>query len=133
MLEDKLWRKIVVVEDCWEWMGALDMNGYGRLAIEGKQKYAHKLMYEMERGPVPDGLELDHLCRNPRCVKPAHLEAVTHRENCLRGFGVGALAAKLTHCPKGHPLDGKREKQRYCLACHRERSVVYRARRKLAS
>lgn len=134
-LEHKLWHHIVVVEDCWEWVGSLDSKGYGVMLIGGrggKKKYAHRLMYELERGPIPHGLELDHLCRNTRCVKPAHLEAVTHRENLMRGFGVGALAARQTQCKHGHPLDGRTPKQRYCKTCHRLRSRRNRLRDRIA-
>lgn len=133
LLDDlRLWRKIVVLEDCWEWVGATDDKGYGRIAIGGKKMLAHRVMYETEHGPIPPGLELDHLCRNRRCVKPSHMEAVTHRENCLRGFGVGAMAARRTHCKHGHPLDGLATHQRYCLTCHRLRSRTRRLSRRLA-
>lgn len=84
------------------------------------------LSYELHKGSIPEGLELDHLCRNPRCVNPDHLEAVTHKENVRRGLSPAALNVRKTHCPMGHPLrdgniywrpDGKNYRE--CLACHR--------------
>lgn len=105
---------------CWQWLGTTTSNGYGRL---GKQS-AHRLSHELFKGPIPKGLHIDHLCRNPGCVNPKHLEAVTQRENTLRGFSPAALHAQKTHCPKGHPFAGanlaKRTRRRDCLKCHAE-------------
>jgi hypothetical protein len=66
---------------CWVWTGALDKDGYGQVSVQGKTKQAHWASYENERGPVKDGLELDHKCENRPCVNPAHLQEVTHEEN----------------------------------------------------
>ena len=76
---------------CWIWQGALDVDGYGKISVRGKQLYTHRVMYEIAFGPIPEGLQLDHLCRTPACMRPAHLEAVTCAENVQRGN-----AAKLT-------------------------------------
>jgi len=73
------------IDECWEWAGRKDVNGYGVLDVGGRPVVAHKIGYELIHGPVPTGLELDHLCRNPPCVNPLHLEAVTHKENISRG------------------------------------------------
>jgi hypothetical protein len=85
--------------ECWVWRRALDSNGYGRAwAGGGSHRVAHVVMYERLRGPVPEGLELDHLCRNPACVRPDHLEPVTHAENIRRGKNTKltvALAAEI--------------------------------------
>jgi len=82
---------------CWEWTGSKDGRGYGRIRI-GKELYgAHRAAYEIIRGPIPDNLSLDHLCRNPLCVNPAHLEPVTHEENMRR-----SAPATKTHCVNGH-------------------------------
>jgi hypothetical protein len=69
---------------CWEWCGELSSNGYGRVWRNNKRIAAHRAYYEQEVGPIPDGLQLDHLCRNRRCVNPDHLEPVTRTENQLR-------------------------------------------------
>ena len=79
----------VVIPDgssCWEWQGYVAPNGYGMGGLHGKVQYAHRIAYEAFIGPVPDGLHLDHLCRNRRCVKPAHLEPVTQAENNRRAW-----------------------------------------------
>ena len=72
--------------ECWLWTAATNRAGYGLLGIPGRSTLAHRIAYEEYVGPVPDGLELDHLCRVRRCVKPAHLEPVTRSENVRRGW-----------------------------------------------
>jgi hypothetical protein len=71
---------------CWEWQGARDPKGYGRLGYNGVQYLAHRFSFESSRGPVEDEMTLDHLCRNTSCVNPAHLEAVTRSENARRAW-----------------------------------------------
>jgi len=100
-------------------------DGYGRMAIgprvNSKQVQAHVLSYETNVGPVPDGMVLDHLCRNKACVNPSHLEAVTIRVNTLRGIGPSALNAKKTSCPVGHEYSGDNLRvfngRRICRTC----------------
>lgn len=70
---------------CWNWTRSLMPTGYGHLTINNEQVLAHRFLYESMCGPIPKGLDLDHLCENPRCVNPTHLEPVTHAENCRRG------------------------------------------------
>ena len=85
---------------CWLWLGAMNASGHGaRFPGPGEEKMAHREMYRRRVGPIPVGLVLDHLCRNPGCVNPSHLEPVTPRENTLRGLR-GRLR---THCAHGHP------------------------------
>jgi hypothetical protein len=98
-LEDRFMSKVVVVEDCWEWVGYRDREGYGKMG----GACAHRVSYELFIGPIPDGLTIDHLCRNPGCVKPSHLEAVPIRVNVLRGVNNAcAVNARKTHCKHGH-------------------------------
>lgn len=103
---------------CWLWTGYRDKLGYGRLTIDGKTAAAHRIVYEHHKGPIPSGLEIDHLCRVTSCVNPDHLEAVTHLENMRRG-----LNAKKAFCPQGHPYSGRNvmfelNGWRKCRECH---------------
>ena len=82
---------LVARDGCWTWQGACTPRGYGLMRVGAKMVYAHREYYEREVGPIPDGLDLDHLCRNTRCIRPSHQEPVTRAENVRRG-----LAAKLT-------------------------------------
>lgn len=121
-----VWKRITVAETgCWLWTGSLNRAGYGRTTHGGEgRRYnsTHGLMYRLLIGQVPDGLELDHLCRVRHCCNPAHLEPVTHRENMLRGKTFGAANAAKTHCRKGHPYAGKNlgisRGQRWCRQCN---------------
>lgn len=118
---------------CWLWTGSLDQREYGRF---GKRGLAHRMAYEYLVGPAPKGLEPDHLCRVHRCVNPAHIEWVTHRENLRRG-DIAAMAAhrrNQTHCKHGHSLDpasgnvrietaGRCRSSRRCLTCKRAKDA----------
>lgn len=101
------------------WLGTLS-GGYGAIRVNGVMTLAHRFAYELIQ-PVPDGLELDHLCRNRRCVRPDHLEPVTHRENVLRGQNPMASQARRTECPVGHPYSPdntiREGNRRRCLIC----------------
>lgn len=93
--------------DCWDWKLALDKDGYGtKNFLHGPKLMAHRWVYLTMVGPIPEGMHIDHLCKNRRCVNPAHLEAVTPRQNVLRSGGIAAKNARKTHCIKGHPLFG---------------------------
>lgn len=120
------WRRVVRDGDCWIWTGHKNRCGYGRLTVDGRRIAAHRLAYELLVGPVPDGLELDHLCRNRACVRPSHLEPVTHRENTLRGDTIVAAAAAATACPQGHAYDEANtyrypDGRRDCRTCRADR------------
>lgn len=90
---------------CWTWLGGINPKGYGTIMINYKHYIAHRLVYEFLIGPIPEGLTLDHLCRNRAYVNPEHLEPVTNAENVLRGEGISARNARKTHCKRGHSLE----------------------------
>lgn len=117
---------------CWEWTGNISPFGYG-LWWSGKRRFqAHRAVYEAFVGKIPDGLTLDHLCRNRRCVNPSHLEPVTCRVNVLRGIGPTAKNAQKSTCSYGHPFEGnlltRKDGWRDCRACHARRQREYRTR-----
>lgn len=94
-------RTVDASSGCWEWTGSMHAAGYGLF----RDRLAHRISYEVHVGSIPEGLTIDHLCRNRRCVNPLHLEAVTIAVNVLRGESPPARNARKTHCPKGHPYD----------------------------
>lgn len=120
---DPLMRTRIRVNDnwCWIWTGA-KTGGYGRITVARKQYVTHRYIYELLVGPIPEGLQIDHLCRTPPCVNPAHLEPVTALENTRRSHGPG----RRTHCPNGHPYAGdnliRYAGRRYCRACRDARN-----------
>lgn len=126
---------VVTEAGCWEWVGSCS-NGYGYWhdPVSRKKVRAHRYMYEQLRGPIPSGLTLDHLCRNKRCVRPEHLEVVSHRTNVLRGNAPAGLNSRKIVCPYGHELttdyDGKR---RVCKICRAYRAKRRRERRRVGA
>jgi hypothetical protein len=99
------------ISQCWNWQGST-WDGYGKMRIGSRADKstrldsAHRIAYQELIGPIPQGLQLDHLCRNRACCNPGHLEPVTNRENVIRGLGPVLLAERkraITHCPQGHP------------------------------
>lgn len=76
-LDARFFSKVRMTDGCWPWTGACHPQGYGTFRVGESVHYAHRVMYEQVCGPIPDGLEIDHLCHNERCVRPEHLEAVT--------------------------------------------------------
>lgn len=125
-VEQKLMARVQRTETgCWEWTGSRTAGGYGQIRRRYVVYGAHRLSYETFVGPIPEGLHLDHLCRNPPCINPEHLEPVTSRENCLRGISPAAKNAVKTHCVNGHPLTGANlaidRGHRACVECRRRR------------
>ena len=126
---ERFWPKVAKSDACWEWTAGLDSKGYGAFRLStNKRIVAHRFAYEILVGPIPEGLQLDHLCRNRRCVNPEHLEPVDNRTNTLRGEGPTAQHARKTHCCHGHELDAgnvrvSRAGARICLTCERVRSL----------
>lgn len=111
------------------------VTGYGHLYVNGRHIYAHRFSYELARGQIGQGLELDHLCRNTSCVRPDHLEAVSHAENTRRGMS-GAYWAAKTHCPQGHAYEPDTtyiyRGRRNCRPCARARNSEYKKARRRA-
>ncbi len=129
-LVERLAHRGAIDGDCWVWMASKNQKGYGRMVItdsDGKRtKVVHRVIYEHINGPLPKGLEIDHLCKNRACFNPSHIEAVTHKENCRRG-NVGAHFGNKTHCPSGHPYSGDNlyislKGSRSCRECTRTKS-----------
>ena len=110
---------------CWMWKSPSVRNGYGLFYNGEKLDCAHRFSYQHFVGEIPEDKEIDHLCRNRLCVNPRHLEAVSHRENCLRGTSPAAKNAKKTHCHNGHKFDEANTHRhplgRKCRACDREK------------
>lgn len=100
-LPERIAAKIDFSGDCWEWNACKDVAGYGRVYSEGNGRLAHRVTYTLLVGPIPEGLVIDHLCRNPACVNPEHLEPVTDAVNLDRGMG-RVIRRAATHCKHGH-------------------------------
>ena len=134
---------IMKEKGCWLWEGYTNSKGYGvftaspntrkhvgkRIGRKGKHILVHRYMYELMIGPIPKGLQIDHLCRVPLCVRPSHLEAVTQRENLMRGNGFAAHNSLKTHCPKAHEYTPENTAfigtERRCKTCLNTRSLAY--------
>ena len=119
-LEERFWKKVELIpfHSCWEWIGAKHTLGYGRISVGTKNTPAHRVSYELHYNiKIPNDYDVDHLCRNPGCVRPEHLEPVTHKVNMERG-----IQATKTHCKYGHPrtkenLYTDKNGQRGCKIC----------------
>jgi hypothetical protein len=135
---DRFWAKVEKTETCWLWRGTTTrpVNGYGQIRLDRRMVTSHRVAYELLVGPIPEGLELDHLCRVRHCVNPVHLEPVTPHENLLRGEGPAARHARKTHCHRGHPLSGANlrmcngGRSRRCRECKRENDLRSQEKRR---
>jgi len=112
---------------CWDWLGLKNERGYGRFWMNGKLRKAHVVAYGWLIGRIPEGMELDHLCRNTSCVNPSHLQPVTHAENVRRGASPAAKNQARAKCVNGHPFSGKnlylyKGIHRHCRTCRATRS-----------
>lgn len=142
-LPERFWAKVRDTGDCWVWTAAEHL-GYGRFNLNGEIENAHRLAYRVLVSSEIDGLHVDHQCHNlaasrgeceggecvhRRCVNPAHLEAVQHKVNILRGMSPAARHARKMQCPAGHPYDRASGGGRYCSTCAAEANRRSRARR----
>ena len=123
--------KVKRTDGCWPWLGGITTSGYGRFWNGEREVAAHRFAYEIHNGLIPDGKELDHLCRNRACVNPSHLEPVDHRTNVLRGEShVAAHAAKpcCPRCGDGYETDARGG--RFCRPCRRAAQSAWQKRNK---
>ena len=132
-MEERIRRKIEVVGSCWVWTASHDSKGYGQVRYGGKVRQAHRVVYTELVGPVPEGLELDHLCLVRDCVNPDHLEPVTRQENIARSVHYNASR---THCKWGHELVGNNlyvspKNSRECKTCRRHRRQRYNQQKRV--
>lgn len=132
----RFWSKVSIgaPNDCWLWIAQISLGGYGVFWFENRGQSAHRVVYKLLIGPIPEGLSIDHLCRVRRCVNPHHLEPVTQKENALRGVSPWARNAHKTHCPQGHVYNQTNTRivagSRYCRECGRARCRSYYRRKK---
>lgn len=154
--QELFWAKVIKTDTCWTWTAAEARDNYGSFAAMGRTYRAHRFAYELHYGPIPDGLQVDHTCHNEdktcpggpacmhrRCVNPAHLEAVTGRENTLRAATPAGVNAAKTHCNRGHeftpentylikPSRSQRNGARRCRTCLRATQARFELRRQAA-
>ena len=131
LLPHRFWRKVHVSPNgCWMWVGRLEKDGYARWKTNRRMALSHRSAYESLVGVIPEGLEIDHLCRVRHCVNPHHMEPVTHQTNVRRGMVpvIKWLAqVSKTHCPQGHPYNEANTYRwkdgRHCLSCRRHRAL----------
>jgi hypothetical protein len=139
-LLDRLVDKFTIGDGCWEWTASKNWGGYGTISEggrAGRDLLAHRALYELMVGPIPEGLQIDHLCRNRGCVRPDHMEPVTQQENIRRGMASGSRGRQ-THCANGHEFTeenirrtGPEGRYRVCRACQKEWQGQYRERKAL--
>ena len=134
-LKERFWQGVDRrgLDECWVWQRSTNPQGYGLIRVgERKKVGVHRLSYEIHVGPIPEGMVVDHLCRNRACVNPYHLEVVTNRVNVLRGLGASAQHARKTQCPQGHEYDATNSVgARICRQCKKEQHRAWHQRQLL--
>lgn len=129
-IEARFWPKVEKTDGCWNWRASTFRNGYGQFHNPGST-LAHRFSHELHRGPIPEGLVIDHLCRNRRCVNPKHLEPVSQAVNLQRGLTLNAAESAMTHCLRGHEFTALNtylyRGRRSCRTCRREAARGRRA------
>lgn len=135
--EERFWASVEPTGFCWTWTGKVqERSGHGRFNPTRQASIAaHRYAYESLVGPIPEGMTLDHLCRNPPCVNPDHTEPVTNRVNVLRGFGITAQQARQTHCKRGHEFTPgntyvTKRGIRQCRECSRAKNRIANAQQR---
>ena len=128
--ELRFWQRVNKTTGCWNWTGAITTDGYGSFwvtIVPGvyQSMLAHRFSFMFHGGKLIEGLTIDHLCRNRKCVNPRHLEQVSSRENILRGLGRAAINSRKTKCLNGHPFDGVFKKKRFCRICRSQYLETY--------
>lgn len=141
--EERFLPKVEKTATCWLWTGSLFRSGYGAFRYGGQMRVAHRFAYGLLVGPVPEGLQLDHLCRVRRCVNPAHLEPVSQQVNMARGIGATAINASKDRCVNGHKFTPENTYAvpatkavpnggRACRTCKRANDRAYKRRKAVA-
>lgn len=107
-MRESFYNKFIKLSDgCWKWTAKIHkITKYGNMRFNEKHYLAHRVSYMIHKGDIPNNLVIDHICNNRYCVNPNHLQAITLRENILRGTGIAAINKRKTHCKNGHNLSG---------------------------
>lgn len=123
MSVSRFWAKVEPEYGCWLWTGSVLKSGYGSVVWNGRSARAHRVAYELTFGPIPNGLDIHHICGERLCVNPAHLEPMKHGEHAA------LHVRRPSHCPHGHPYDEANtyvtgSGMRQCRTCNRERKAT---------